>query len=191
VIGTEGGSGPRPRVYLAGPEVFLARSVALSVGQAKKDLCAAFGFVGVFPLDEAADLSALSPNEQGLAIFDHSIALLDSAQVVVANMTPFRGVSMDVGTAIEVGYFYGLGRPVFGYTNDGVDYKARVGALSAVTEGTDVEDFGFVDNLMCEGPARRSGVPVVRGTASSEHALTDLRAFEECLRQAARVLDTA
>ncbi len=190
MIGREGDDGPPPRVYLAGPEVFLARPVALSVGQAKKDLCAAYGLAGVFPLDEAADLSALSPNEQGLAIFDHSIALLDSSQVVVANMTPFRGVSMDVGTAIEVGYFYGLGRPVFGYTNDALDYKHRVAASSAIVEGTDIEDFGFGDNLMCEGPARRSGVPVVRGTASSEHALTDLRAFEECLRRVAQVLGT-
>ena len=188
MIGSEGAGEDLPRAYLAGPEVFLPRPVALSVGQAKKDLCLRYGFTGVFPLDDAPDLNGLSPGEIGLAIFDHSIALLDSSQVAVANLTPFRGVSMDVGTAVEMGYMFGLGRPVFGYTNDADDYKVRVASLGGGGEGNDVEDFGFVDNLMCEGPPRRSGVPVVRQTSSKEHAMTDLRAFEECLAQAAKVI---
>ena len=45
---------PAPRVYLAGPEVFLPDGAA--VGDAKRALCAAAGLVGVFPLDAEAGL---------------------------------------------------------------------------------------------------------------------------------------
>src|SRR3954471_17847562 len=38
-----------PRVYLAGPDVFLRDP--LTAAAAKKQLCASYGFVGVFPLD--------------------------------------------------------------------------------------------------------------------------------------------
>ena len=42
------------RVYLAGPDVFHPDAVTL--GQRKKELCAQFGLVGVFPLDNDLDL---------------------------------------------------------------------------------------------------------------------------------------
>ena len=55
------------RVYLAGPEVFLAN--AREIGARKRAICARYGLVGVFPGDEedACD-SAMPPAEQGLAI---------------------------------------------------------------------------------------------------------------------------
>jgi nucleoside 2-deoxyribosyltransferase len=33
------------------------------------------------------------------------------------NCSPFRGVSLDAGTAYEIGYACALGKPVFGYSN--------------------------------------------------------------------------
>ena len=39
----------KPRIYLAGPDVF--RTVAVEVGLAKKDMCSHYGFGGVFPMD--------------------------------------------------------------------------------------------------------------------------------------------
>ena len=39
-----------------------------------------------------------------------------SCDLLIANLTPFRGVSMDSGTAFEVGFMRALGRPVLGYT---------------------------------------------------------------------------
>jgi hypothetical protein len=55
------------RVYLAGPEVFLAD--AREIGAHKRAICARHGLVGVFPADEeeACD-PALPLAEQGLAI---------------------------------------------------------------------------------------------------------------------------
>ena len=60
---------------------------------------------------------------------------------------------MDVGTAVEIGYALGAGRPVYGYTNVTADYRDRVDP----EPGWLVEDFGFVDNLMCEGTVRLVG----------------------------------
>lgn len=87
---------------------------------------------------------------------------------------------MDVGTAVEMGFMYARGRPVFGYTNISSDYAARV-----QDDGMAVEAFSFVDNLMCEGVVRRSGGRVVRGSVSSGDLMGDLQAFERCIVQAA------
>ena len=55
------------RVYLAGPEVFLAN--ARDIGVCKRAICERHGLVGVFPGDEEDPCDpALSPAEQGLAI---------------------------------------------------------------------------------------------------------------------------
>jgi nucleoside 2-deoxyribosyltransferase len=55
------------RVYLAGPDVFLAN--AREIGASKRAVCARYGLIGVFPAEEeeACD-PTLSPIEQGLAI---------------------------------------------------------------------------------------------------------------------------
>src|SRR6476620_3924966 len=98
-------------IYLAGPEVFLRN--AAEIGERKKAICRAHGFECAFPLD-AGPLPDASPTEIGHLIFDRCVAMMDRCDLVVANMTPWRGISMDVGTAVEMGYMHGKGRPVFG-----------------------------------------------------------------------------
>jgi len=98
-----------PRVYLAGPDVFLPD--AIEVGEAKKRMCQEHGLVGVFPLDGPYErLTGLAPRDAGLAAFDICIELMDTSQLGIASMTPFRGPSMDVGTAVEMGYLYAQGK---------------------------------------------------------------------------------
>ena len=46
---------PPPRIYLAGPEVFLPDAQAM--GARKAALCAAHGLEGVFPLDAQLNLA--------------------------------------------------------------------------------------------------------------------------------------
>ena len=171
------------RVYLAGPDVFFPDAV--EVGEAKKRVCAEHGFVGVFPLD--ADFEPLfklkSPAEQGHKTFDLMVELMDSCDLAVANLTPFRGPSMDVGTAIEMGYMLGCGKPVFGYTNMSTDYAERV-----QPDGFMVEPFGLVDNLMVEGPIYRSGAPVVRADVPLDEIYTSLAGFTRCVKLAADIL---
>src|SRR5262245_8490791 len=138
----------KPRIYLAGPEVFLPD--AAGVGAEKCRLAAEAGCEGVFPLDTALDLTGLDRIEQARRIALANEALMRSCDALIANLTPFRGASMDAGTAFEVGFMRGLGRPVAGYTNAAADYHARASAVRArgpVSGDGDqadvvIEDFG-------------------------------------------------
>jgi nucleoside 2-deoxyribosyltransferase len=171
---------PAPlRAYLAGPDVFFTN--AIEIGEEKKRICAQYGFEGVFPLD--ADFEPLfqldSPAAQGYKTFD----LMDSCDLAIANLTPFRGPSMDVGTAIEMGYMHGCGKPVLGYTNVAGDYAGRV-----PPDGFTVEPFGLADNLMVEGPIHHTGAAVVRVNVPPDEVYTSLEGFTRCVRQAAELL---
>jgi len=189
---------PPPRVYLAGPEVFLHDPHAAA--DAKRALCAAHGFEGVFPLDGDLDLAGLAPREQAMKISAANEALIRGCQLVVANMTPFRGPSADVGTAYEMGFARGLGLPVFAYSNVVAPFAERVsaaipggakrradGAL-ADEHSMSIEPFGLRDNLMLEGAVDGAGASICVHAADPSDLFTDLTAFEACLRQARRLL---
>jgi nucleoside 2-deoxyribosyltransferase len=165
------------RVYLAGPDVFLPDAVAQ--GERKKEICRAHGLDGRYPLDVAALPPGLAPRAQAQTIFAAMIRLMDACDAGIANLTPFRGPSMDVGTAVEIGYLHARGKRVFGYTNEPRDYARRVAA-----DGLLVEDFGLCDNLMIEGAIAR----VVRASQTAENLLGSLEAFELCVREAAAEL---
>jgi nucleoside 2-deoxyribosyltransferase len=83
-------------VYLAGPDVFLKN--AKEIGEQKKRLCKKYGFEGVFPLDAEINVKGKSPREIGLCISSLNEFLIRSSDLVIANITPLRGPSADVGT---------------------------------------------------------------------------------------------
>lgn len=130
----------RPRVYLAGPDVFFANPK--EHGAYLKKRCADAGLVGVFPLD-AEIVPSSAKRETARRIFDANVGLIRSCQAVLANMTPFRGPSADVGTAWEMGYAAALSLKVVAYTEDPRMYAARV-----EQDGYEVESFDLRDNLM-------------------------------------------
>lgn len=140
------------RVYLAGPDVF--RIDALDVGRAKKAACARHGFAGVFPMDPAPD--ARPRNEADPHnIYRVCIAHMAQCQILIADMTPFRGPSMDVGTAFEMGFAKALGMAVFSYGDGLGPYNGRVpvgsfddGLPARDVDGLLIEEFGLQDNLM-------------------------------------------
>ncbi len=173
------------RAYLAGPEVFL--SDALALGDQKKAICARHGFDGRFPLDVEPSPATIAERGLALAIFEVCETMMRECDLVIANMTPFRGVSMDVGTAVEIGFMYALGKPVFGYTNRAPDYGSRVEQAFGATDEA-VESFGLADNLMCEGPIQTTGSSVFRRDVVGHLVLADMEGFEECVRQAAEIL---
>lgn len=187
-------SGRRLRVYLAGPEVFFPNAVAQ--GAEKKRLCAEAGFEGVYPLDNGIDTAGLSPEAVARAISHGNEALMRSADLVVANCTPFRGVSMDAGTAFEIGFMRALGRPVFGYSNVAEDYAARVrGAPAAAqalwdaqTRQADVENFGLAENLMIAISVLDSAGRFVTRPVPDDRRLSDLVGFRACLALARATL---
>ena len=98
---------PRLRIYLAGPEVFLPD--ALEIGGRKSALCLKHGYQGVFPLDGSLDLAGLTKVEQSRRISAANEGLMRTCNLLIANLTPFRGVSADAGTAFEVGFHAGAG----------------------------------------------------------------------------------
>ena len=119
-----------------------------------------------------------------------------SCDALIANLTPFRGVSMDCGTAFEVGFVRALGRPVLGYTNVTADYRARCEAYrrsapalpDADCPEAQIEDFDGAENLMIEAAIVASGGAVVRTAVPTGQEMRDLEGFRACLVQAAKAL---
>ncbi|MGE3065451.1 MAG: nucleoside 2-deoxyribosyltransferase [Hyphomicrobiaceae bacterium] len=187
----------RPRVYLAGPEVFLPDAAAMA--RRKCALAARIGLEGVFPADAAAGLSpGASPGraQRARAIFAANEALIRSCDGLIANLTPFRGASADAGTVYELGFMRALGRPVAGYSNVAADYAERVAGLrrrgsaagDADRPDMAVEDFGLADNLMIAAAIEDCGGVLVRTAAPAGQEMTDLAGFEACLGQIARLI---
>ncbi|MFI4988632.1 MAG: nucleoside 2-deoxyribosyltransferase [Alphaproteobacteria bacterium] len=184
------------RIYLAGPEVFLANPRRIEAR--KKAICAAHGFDGQFPLDAELDVSGLQPAEAGFRIYQANKALMASCALAIANMTPFRGPSMDVGTAFEMGFFMrALGRPVLGYTNVAAGLLERTKAFFGKGKvmrkgrafldpgGMTIEDFAMADNLMLEGAVLESSLAIVRQAVPAKERYTNLDAFTACVTLAA------
>jgi nucleoside 2-deoxyribosyltransferase len=191
----------RPKVYLAGPDVFLPN--AASIGQRKKELAAHYGFEGLFPFDNEVSKGEVSKGGQGgaradLLIYRANVAMIREADLGIFNLTPFRGTSADAGTVFELGMLAGLSKPVFGYTSDVDDLLNRVRRSGTVIQdsqglwrdwmGMAVENFANTDNLMIDAVFVEQGHPIVRHATSADARFTDLTAFELCLRQAADAL---
>lgn len=178
----------RMRIYLAGPEVFLPDPLA--AGAAKKAICAKHGMQGVFPLDAPAPMPSGPPDWRRIHAANE--AHIQGCDVLVANLSPFRGLAADPGTVFELGYMRGLGRPVFGYTHAPHDYRARVagarhdGTAWRDEHGLEIEDFGLAENLMLEGAIAASGGVLLR--AEDGLGWQDLTLFEDCIRAVRRKL---
>ncbi|HKU05614.1 MAG TPA: nucleoside 2-deoxyribosyltransferase [Bradyrhizobium sp.] len=178
------------KIYLAGPDVFLPD--ALSIGQRKQDICRRHGVTGLYPLETAVDLAA---SDASLQIFRGLEAMMDAADAIIANLTPFRGPGADPGTVYELGYMAGRGKPCFGYCNDPAPYAERVARFTKVTASSDnrlidcdgltVENFGLPDNLMMIHALELHGSPLVVPQTRSADIWHDLASFEACVRLAA------
>ena len=130
------------KIYLAGPDVF--RQDAKEFGEFLKKLCKEYGHEGLYPLDneitpqEGEDISKL--------IYEANFDMIRKCDIVLANMIPFSGVSMDVGTAWEIGAAKALGKKVYLYNSSGGYYSQRV--IKGRKDFPNVENFGLEDNLM-------------------------------------------
>lgn len=154
------------RLYLAGPDVF--RPQPASHGEALKMLCAEFGFTGLYPLD-----NAIAPQADGRAtaaeIYRQNIALIDSADAVIANVADFRGHEPDSGTCFEIGYAIARGKDVWCYNVPAVPLVEQVPNINGNDpDGWTVEDFGLPRNLMI--------------TCSCHLVAGDARECLECMR---------
>jgi len=184
------------KVYLAGPDVFLPD--AKDIGQRKKDICARFGLVGLFPLDSELDAAS---SESGLPlsrrIFGCCTAMMEDADAVIAHLTPFRGPSADAGTVFELGYMAARGKICTGYTNRRDSYADRIegvpcavidtgGLVYLDCESHVIEDFGLADNLMIVHALEAFGHAVLTPDVEPDDIWRDLTLFEKCAAWIAR-----
>lgn len=190
-----------PKIYLAGPEVFLRDPKEM--GDAKIAICHVHGLEGRFPVD-IPETEGESPQDRGYAIFRANQALMRECDAMIANLTPFRGPGMDVGTAFEIGFMRGLGKLVFGYSNtqlplfertlkfDRKGFRRRKGGGPGMAfedhDQLGVEQFGFIENLMIDGALNECGAQIVCRKTKRRDRYTDLAAFEECVAMAAEML---
>jgi nucleoside 2-deoxyribosyltransferase len=184
------GSASLQGVYLAGPDVFFPN--AREVLAAKKSLCERYGFAGLPPLD--VEISA-KRDPTSRKIFERNLALMRQADLIIANLTPFRGISADPGTVFELGWFHGAGKPAYGYSNIAANLETRIAAAFApvtdgpagrriAKDGMSIEGFGLGDNLMIDEALRPLG-GLIRPTDGRDRPIGDLLLFEQCLKNIA------
>jgi nucleoside 2-deoxyribosyltransferase len=178
------------KIYLAGPDVFLPNSA--EVLAAKSTLVREAGLTPLAPGDAQVDRS-LSHFDQGCAISEVDEDMMNRADAIIANLTPFRGVSADPGTAFELGYMAARGKAVFAYTNEVRPLTDRIrSALGAEDDGSGqlrdrdghaVESFAMADNLMLHGGVARRGAALIVHDGGGR--IVDLGGFTLALTQAA------
>lgn len=167
-------------IYIAGPDVF--RRDAISIGEAKKKLCQEHGYIGLFPLDNVLNLDGMAPYQQGLAIYQANIELMKSSDIIIANMTPFRGPGMDQGTSYEMGYLAALGKPIYAYSLDTALYANRVPNQDGWdSDNLQVETFDMADNLMLIGAIEQSGGKLIIQHGKDNQTQDHLVAFTAVL----------
>lgn len=131
----------RPRVYLAGPDVFYPDFEEIFA--ARVAYCASVGLDGVVPFD-----NKLTGAEE---IYNYNIGLIDSTAGIIANISPFRGPHCDVGTAFEIGYAAKRAIPIWGFSVSYLELADRIPGRSKHhrdDNGMAIENFGLDENLM-------------------------------------------
>ena len=137
------------KLYLAGPDLF--RPDAAEWAARAGALCRRAGHEALIPLD--------GPPLDAAGIYRNNLRLIGEADLVLANLNPFRGSEPDSGTCVEIGYALALGKPVIGYAET---LAAMCDRLDAAGPGADgcyrdaagwaVENFGLPLNLMLSVP---------------------------------------
>jgi nucleoside 2-deoxyribosyltransferase len=138
------------KVYDAGPSVFAPNARRLA--QEKKIIA------GNRNIDLLNPLDAVFTDAK--EIYRANIAQIHAANVVIADLSDFRGTEPDAGTVWEFAYSFGLGKLVYGYSKDfketymkrmeRVNYQ-KVDFMSrprADVNGWLIEDFKLPCNLM-------------------------------------------
>ena len=158
----------KPRIYLAGPDVFFPD--AMERAARMKDHLATHGMIGWCPLDNEFDAANdPDPSDLALRIACANEKLMRDADIILANIQPWRGPEADDGTAYEIGFMAALGKLIVLYTNDPRPFAERIaedvyrGEIYAdgpfqrgKSDTMLIEDFGLADNLMLINAATAS-----------------------------------
>jgi nucleoside 2-deoxyribosyltransferase len=174
------------KAYLAGPDVFLPDAVAHAAR--KVEICRRFGLRGLPPLNEDAE-TAVKHLEVWQTIYQKDIAMMARCDLIIANLTPFGGASADAGTLIEVGWFLGKGKPIFGYSNSSESFASRMRQQLGERHGDfGIEGFHLPDNLMIVGAVHSGGYPIFVPKDGKARGIDALDVFEACAEAAGRYI---
>ena len=188
---------PEIHVYLSGPDVFFEKSMKdPALGKQKKELLKKNGMIGHYPLDNVIPPEAFkNPQNASMLIGAANEKMMRDCckdgqiGVILVNMEPFDGPSMDNGTAFEAGYMSALADIkknviIVGYSSKyKTELKDRVindiyhndnnittdaeFSLRA-KDGRIIENFGNTENLMVPQAIHKTGGKIV---ASFEEAV--------------------
>lgn len=141
------------KIYLAGPDVFEKDSI--EIGKRYVELCEKYVFKGLYPLDNVINFNQ---EKQKIAqdIYKANKNLIDQCDIVLANISSFRGKESDSGTIWECGYATALGKKVYAYINRDTTYLQQFKENEILIcengftdkEGKLIEDFDYAVNLM-------------------------------------------
>jgi nucleoside 2-deoxyribosyltransferase len=169
---------PRPRIYLAGPDVFFPGSEAIF--EALEACCERLGLVGARPSDGGIpERFNGSDDERAQRIYEGNVALIRGADGVIANLVNFRGHEPDSGTVFEVGFATALGKPVVVYNVPRGSYRDRVCAAMQCTDDADGVTRETGSGVVVEGLGQRLNLMLTRSTEiapTAEAALARLAA---------------
>ncbi|MDP1525155.1 MAG: nucleoside 2-deoxyribosyltransferase [Rhodocyclaceae bacterium] len=114
------------KIYLAGPDVF--RPDVLTWAESARETCCQYGYEPLIPIDHG--------ETDASKIFQANLDLIRKAQIVVANLNPFRGAEPDSGTCFELGYALALGKKTCGYVeNVDLPLNLMLAVPSLIVEG--------------------------------------------------------
>lgn len=141
------------KIYIAGPDVFESNSI--EIGKRYVQLCKSYGYEGLYPLDNVVNFNQ-EKNKIAQDIYLANKKLIEKSDIVIANLNAFRGKEADSGTVWECGFATGLGKEVYGYINQNINYldtfkkeeKSLKDGNYVDLEDRLIEDFDYPLNLM-------------------------------------------
>lgn len=147
------------KIYIAGPDVFELDSI--EIGRKLSQLCLSYGYIGLYPLDNVIDFNQ-EKNKIADDIYVANVELINSCDIVIANINPFRGKEADSGTIWECGYAKALGKEVYAYMSNNDSYlnqfnddeKTFIDGLFLDDKSRVIEDFNYPINLMIASSAK-------------------------------------
>ena len=161
----------KPTVYLAGPDVFFRDADARY--NRLEAMCEKYGLIGMRPSDggiQPQEWATLPKREIATRLFEGNMERLRNADIILANMTPYRGDEPDSGSVFEVGAAVALGKVVVAYTPMATttmhnDLESKYGVEKIVNDkgesilidkkfGVMIEDFESPLNLMISVPCK-------------------------------------
>ncbi|RXK13435.1 nucleoside 2-deoxyribosyltransferase [Halarcobacter mediterraneus] len=141
------------KIYIAGPDVFEQDSI--QIGEEYTELCKKYGYEGLYPLDNVINFKQ-EKKKIAQDIFIANKKLIDSCDIVIANLNSFRGKECDSGTAWECGYASALGKKVYAYLKRTSSYQGQFSYDEKMSSkdgfvdlnGRIIENFDYPVNLM-------------------------------------------